>query len=217
MYMTDSCNTRGHCGGANNKAGGANNEATAAADEEAHREQLRDMLAKIKVEDGDATRRGDTRTTKMLLAMTMFANCQLNHGMSMLQAARATSKLMWPPPPGSEKREVKLKTGRKVVWGNDRHYRHGSQRVRAAWTYFEKTGTVTAEMRGRAATPSLINDEDIQERMRAVIKKLPKRWSAREFQAAASLELASDGTIPAGKSIGRSACSNWINALCFGI
>ena len=188
-----------------------NKKAAAAAEEEAHRKQLRDMLAKIKVEDGNAARRGDTRTAKMLQAMVMFATCQLHHGMSALQAARATSKLTWPP--GSEKREVTLKTGKKAIWGNDCYYRRGSERIRAAWAYFNKTDTVNAEMRGRGATPSLINDEDIQDRMRAVIKKLPKRWSAREFQAAASLELASDGMIPAGKYIGRAACSNWINAL----
>ena len=55
----------------------------------------------------------------MLQAMVMFATCQLHHGLSALQAARATSKLTWPPPPGSEKREVTLKTGKKVIWGND--------------------------------------------------------------------------------------------------
>ena len=184
----------------------------AAAEKEAHREQLLDMLAKVRVEDGNVARRGDTRTAKMLRAMVAFPNCQLNHGMSVLQAARATAKIMWPPP-GSGKKEVKLKTGEKVVWGNDRYHRRASERVRAAWTYFAKTGTVSAEMRGRAATPSLIHDEDMQGRMRAVMKKLPKRWSAREFRAAASLDLQSDGTMAADETLGTATCSRWINAL----
>ena len=95
-------------------------------------------------------------------------------------------------------------------------YRHRARAILCGYRFFQRTGTILPDRRGRCQGKSHIHDPDIQRWAKAVIQGLGKggrSWSARTFRDKMSLRLQTAGLVKPGKKIGRSTTTYYLHVL----
>jgi hypothetical protein len=100
---------------------------------------------------------------------------------------------------------------------NKRHwYRHRARAILCGYRFFQRTGTILPDKRGRCQGKSHIHDPDVQRWAKVVIQSIGKggrSWSARTFRDKMSVRLQAAGLVTPGKKIGRSTTTYYLHIL----